>query len=161
MRSFRPSNGFASEGSLSSRNEARAPSSRRNVRAHRAWRRDLRVRSSEPIEDPLRVDERPILFRQAVRGAGAWTDIGWRALTGESAKPVVRFMQDLTDFRKCTLFDSAGMERIVTPQDCVGVERAAVWEPRHIEARLLDYFQGRPNEMELRLRVRLARPGEK
>ena len=60
-----------------------------------------------------------------------------------SSEPVVRFTQELADFRKCTIFDSAGRERPATPEECVGLERAEVWEIQHIEDRLLDTFEGR------------------
>jgi hypothetical protein len=65
-------------------------------------------------------------------------------------------MQGIGDFRKCTIFDSAGMEMSATPEDCIGLERAAVWDPHHIEKRLLDAFMGRPNEDEMRARARLS-----
>jgi hypothetical protein len=72
------------------------------------------------------------------------------------AKPVVMFMQDLADYRKCTIFDSAGMRREARPEECIGLERAAVWDPHHIEGRLLDTFMERPNEAERHGRVRLT-----
>ncbi|MGE5827721.1 MAG: hypothetical protein ACM30G_05065 [Micromonosporaceae bacterium] len=72
------------------------------------------------------------------------------------AKPVVKFMQDVADFRKCVIFDTAGMRREVSPQECVGLERAAAWEPDQVERRLLDTFLGWPNQDELQLRVRLS-----
>jgi hypothetical protein len=46
-------------------------------------------------------------------------------------------------------------ERAAEPQDCVGLERAAVWEQESIEERLLDALLGRPNADEERLKVRL------
>ena len=79
---------------------------------------------------------------------------GTRPLEGEVARPVVRFMQRLGDYKKCTIFDSSGMERSATPEECVGLERASVWDAWHIEERLLDTFMGRPNQIEVRNRVR-------
>jgi len=114
-------------------------------------------RTTEPSSDLDEIAARPVLFTQVVRvrDADRWPRIGHRDLDGEVAKPVVRFMQDLADFRKCVIFDSAGNERPATPEECVGLERAAVWDPHQIERRLLDTFMGRPNEDEMRLRVRL------
>jgi len=59
------------------------------------------------------------------------------------------------NFRRCTLFDTAGNERAAEPQECMGLERAAVWEQSSVEQRLLDAFQGRPNADEEHLKVRL------
>lgn len=114
-------------------------------------------RTTEPSSDLDVIGSKPVLFTQTVRlfGYDRWANIGKRELEGEVAKPVVRFMQDLADFRKCTIFDSAGMEKEVGPEECIGLERAAVWDPPHIERRLLDTFMGRPNEDEIRARVRL------
>lgn len=115
-------------------------------------------RTFEPSSDLDAIGSKPVLFRQAVRllSYDRWANIGKRELEGEVAQPVVRFMQDLADFRKCTIFDSVGMEKSVGPEECVGLERAAVWDPHHIERRLLDTFMGRPNDDEIRARVRLS-----
>ena len=63
-------------------------------------------------------------------------------------------MQDIGDYRLCTIFDTAGNERAASPEECVGLERAVVWEPEHVEARLLDTFLGRTNRDAERYRVR-------
>ncbi|MBP9903385.1 MAG: immunity 26/phosphotriesterase HocA family protein [Verrucomicrobia bacterium] len=114
-------------------------------------------RTTEPSSDLDAIGSKPLLFTQAVRlfGYDRWANIGKKQLEGEVAKPVVRFMQDLADFRKCTIFDSAGTEKQARPEECVGLERAAVWDPHHIEQRLLDSFMGRPNDDEIQARVRL------
>jgi hypothetical protein len=112
-----------------------------------------------PVDDIDEIGAKPILFRQAVRltrSSSKWTQLGQRNLDEEAAEPVVRFMQDLADFRKCTIFDSAGMRRDVGPEECIGLERAAVWEAHHIEQRLLDHFLGRPNVVVEEMRVRLS-----
>lgn len=115
-------------------------------------------KTDEPLSDLDVIASQPVLFTQAVRllSYERWASIGQRALEGEVAKPVVRFMQDLGDFRRCTIFDSEGMEKEVGPEECIGIERAAVWDSPHIERRLLDTFMGRPNEDEIRARVRLS-----
>ena len=103
------------------------------------------------------LSSKPILFKTAVRqlALDSWDVIGWRALEDELTRPNVRFMQDLGDFRRCTIFDTAGNEKTAEPQDCVGLERAAVWEQEAIEERLLDALLERPNADVERLRVRL------
>ncbi|OJT18525.1 hypothetical protein BO221_41465 [Archangium sp. Cb G35] len=103
------------------------------------------------------IASKPILFKTAVRhlALDSWEFIGWRALEEHLTQPLVRFMQDVGDFRRCTIFDTAGNERAAEPRECVGLERAAVWEKESIEERLLDSLLGRPNADEERLKVRL------
>jgi hypothetical protein len=114
-------------------------------------------RTTTPDSDLDRIASNPILFRIAVRhlALNAWDFIGRRALEEHLTQPVVQFMQDLGDFRRCTIFDTAGNERRAEPQECVELERAAVWEQHSIEARLLDAFLERPNADEEHLKVRL------
>jgi hypothetical protein len=116
-----------------------------------------RYRTSDPDSDLDRIASKPVLFKTAVRHLAleAWESIGWRELEEPLKQPLVQFMQDIGDFRQCTIFDTAGNERTAEPQECVGLERAVVWEQQGIEERLLDAFMGRPNSEEERLRVRL------
>lgn len=110
-------------------------------------------RTTSPDSDLDRIASKPVLFRTAVRQS--WEVIGWRALEEHMAQPVVFFHQDVGDFRDCTIFDSAGNERSAEPQECIGLERDAVWEQHGIESRLLDAFLGRPNASMEHLKVRL------
>jgi immunity protein 26 of polymorphic toxin system len=114
-------------------------------------------RTPSPDSDLDRIASRPILFRLAVRhlALDAWEVLGHRELEEPLTEPVVQFMQDRGDFRRCTVFDTAGHERAAEPQECVGLERAAVWERDSVEGRLLDAFQGRPNADVEHLKVRL------
>jgi hypothetical protein len=115
-------------------------------------------RTTEPSSDLATIASKPVLFRTAVRreaGGDQWEALGKKALEGEVAKPVVMYRQHVADFRRCRIFDTAGMERDATPEECVGLERSAVWETYAIEERLLDAFMGRSNADEVHLRVRL------
>jgi len=94
-----------------------------------------------------------VLFTTAVRQS--WEVIGWRELEEPLTQPVVRFTQDILNFRDCTIFDSAGNERAAEPHECIGLEEASVWEQHGLEERLLDALMGRPNAEEERSRVRL------
>ena len=117
------------------------------------------LRTFEPITDLEAIASCPVLFAQAVRLSGvekAWQPIGHRPLAGAVAEPIVRYTQDLADYRACVIFDSLGNEREATPEECVGLEQSAVWEAHGIEERLLDTFEGRTNAEELRSRVRLG-----
>lgn len=114
-------------------------------------------RTAEPSSDIRTIASRSVLFKQAVRTSGIknWEQLGKEELQGAVAEPVVAFMQDLAEFRKCVIFDTAGNRRDATPEECVGLERASVSEAHGLEERLLDTFMGRPNQEELRSRVRL------
>jgi hypothetical protein len=114
-------------------------------------------RTSEPDLDLDRIASKPVVFKTAVRqlALNAWEFIGWRELEEHLTQPLIRFMQDVGDFRQCTIFDTAGNERAAKPEECVGLERAVVWEQQAIEERLLDALMGRPNADEEHLKVRL------
>jgi hypothetical protein len=113
-------------------------------------------RTPGPDEDLDRISSQPILFRIAVRHSApnSWEAIGWREIEEHLAQPIVQFTQDLGNFRDCTIFDTAGNVRAAEPQECVGLESAAVWEQHQVEERLLDTFMGRPNADAENLRVR-------
>ena len=114
-------------------------------------------RTTSPSTDLDEIANKPILFSTVVRLSDPtrWKRIGVRTLEGVVAEPVVAFHQEIGDFRKCVIFDSLGNERAATPEECIGLERDAVWDQEHIEERLLDTFMGRPNAAEQHLRVRL------
>ena len=114
-------------------------------------------RTTEPISDLDVIEAQSVLFTPGVRlrDVDNWVQLGVRPLKGEVARPVVNFMQDLADYRKCRIFDTAGMKKNVTPEECIGIERASIWDGDHIAERLHDHFMGRPNEDEIRSRVRL------
>jgi hypothetical protein len=114
-------------------------------------------RTHTPDSDLERIASKPILFKIMVRHMEerSWELIGWRKLEEQFSQPIVHFKQDLGNFRRCTIFDTAGNERSAEPQECVGLERSSVWEELGVEERLLDTFMGRPNATVERHKVRL------
>jgi hypothetical protein len=114
-------------------------------------------RTETPDSDLKRIASQPILFKISVRHMGerGWELIGWRQLEEQFSQPIVQFMQDIGNFRDCTIFDTAGNSRRAEPQECIGLECAAVWEEENVEERLLDTFMGRPNASVEHLKVRL------
>ncbi|WP_439628422.1 Imm26 family immunity protein [Shinella sp.] len=117
------------------------------------------LRSDAPLSDTKSVGARPVLFRLSVRllgGHDRWPALGKAKLEGEVAEPVTFFTQDDDNIQKCTIYDTAGLYRAAAPEECVGLERSAVWDPHHVEERLLDHFEGRENETEKSFRVRLT-----
>jgi hypothetical protein len=107
---------------------------------------DLRTDISTADIDAIA--ERPVLFTLAVHKSAldGWEIIGSKPLEEPLRQPVVQFMQDTADPSHCTIVDSAGNERPASPEDCVGLERVAVWEAKHIRDRLLDTLMHRPNK---------------
>ena len=114
-------------------------------------------RTDTPDSDLDRIASKPLLFKIMVRHMEerSWELIGWRELEERFSQPIVQFMQDIGNFLDCTIFDTVGNSRRAQPQECVGLERSAVWEEVGIEERLLDTFMGRPNDDVERLKVRL------
>jgi hypothetical protein len=114
-------------------------------------------RTPSPESELDRIASKPILFKIAVRlsAVNPWEPIGWRAIEERLAQPVVQFTQNIGDFRDCTIFDTVGNVRAAEPEECVGLEKAVVWEQHHAEQRLLDTLLGRPNAYGEHLRVRL------
>jgi len=116
--------------------------------------------TSEPETDLDVIASKPVLFRLATRrlpGRDKWEVIGRRELDAELARPVVQFMQDLANAADCVIFDTAGHERKATPEECVGIERAAVWDSHNVESRLLAHVLGRADDQTERLKVRLTK----
>ena len=114
-------------------------------------------RTETPDSNLDRIGSKPILFKMAVRHMDerGWEVIGWRKLEEQFSQPIVQFMQDRGNLLDCLIFDTAGNERSAEPQECVGLERASVWEELGVEERLLDTFMGRPNDTVERHKVRL------
>jgi hypothetical protein len=114
-------------------------------------------RTESPDSDLDRIASKPILFKIAVRilEPSSWEVIGRRKIEDALAQPIVQFRQDVGNFRRCTIFDTVGNSRSAEPQECVELERMAVWEQHGVEERLLDTFMGRPNDSVEHLKVRL------
>ena len=96
-----------------------------------------------------RIVERPVLFYVAVMHhairTGRWPVAGYVPLDGRLRRPST-FIQDPLDKNSFSIYENGRIRR-ATRQECIGLERAAVWEPEHVEARLLDHYAGRKNRM--------------
>jgi hypothetical protein len=114
-------------------------------------------RTETPDTDLDRIASNPILFKLAVRHQEPkrWELIGLRELEKHLTQPIVQFSQDIGNFRDCTIFDTVGNSRSAKPEECVELERLAVWDQEGVEQRLLDTFLGRPNASMEHLKVRL------
>jgi hypothetical protein len=115
-------------------------------------------RTTEPDADLDRIASKLILFRIMVRYPypKSWELIGWREIEERLTQPVVQFHMEVGPLRRCWIFDSLGNEREASPEECIGIEPATVWEPHGVEKRLLDAFMGRPNPVMERIKRELG-----
>ena len=92
---------------------------------------------------------RPILFRLWVMNyavtSGRWLKVGTAQLSDDLRQPVPRFKQDPIDPAALSIYLDE-KETPASPEECANLERAAVWDPEHVEDRLRDHFAGRPNK---------------
>jgi Immunity protein 26 len=101
--------------------------------------------SSESIAKAYKAD---IVFRVAVMKyavkSGRWkiVDSG-HIVDPDLALPRKYFMQDILD-GKFSIYEG-GVIVPSTREACFGLERCAVWDPEHVEARLRDHFAGKSN----------------
>jgi Domain of unknown function (DUF4259)/Immunity protein 26 len=107
------------------------------------------ARRSDDDVDVEQIVRSPVLFVVAVSAAayrsGRWQRVGWVPPLAAAVAIPEFFRQDIFDPRQCQVVDHLGRERTATPQECVGLERDAVWAAEHIEERVRDHYQNRPN----------------
>ena len=107
---------------------------------------NCRTKDDLTVEDIVR---RPILFFVAVADYGIkenrWQIIG----THRSEEPLVppaKFIQDPLNINSFSLYFNDGKIVRTTRDECVGLERAASWDPEQIEDRIRDHYADRQNE---------------
>ncbi len=82
-----------------------------------------------------------------------WPVIGHSDLEEDLTKPV-RFFQQHRVTGKLSIYID-GEEIPATIADCIGLERNAVWDAEHVEDRILDEINGRPNKWVDSLKLKL------
>lgn len=101
--------------------------------------------------------QRPVLFRIWVHrksySQGRWQKIGTAPVSEVLDQPVERFNQDPLAPSQIAIHFGRQV-RPGTPEECEALERAAVWEPEHVEDRLRDHYANRPNKWVESLRFR-------
>ena len=102
---------------------------------------------------------RPILFIIAVYNdavaRGRWVKIGRIPLEPALQQLPLQFIQDALNETTFSLYDNVTI-RPAIQADCIGLERAAVWEPEHVEPRIADFYRGEANVWVEQLRLRQA-----
>ena len=105
-------------------------------------------RTKEDISDLSKIASSPILFIVAVFNdavtRGRWVKVGKLRLEPHLLKLPPKFIRDSIDPTQFSIYEF-GKIRPATREECQGLERAAVYEPRNVEERLRDHYAGRPN----------------
>ena len=107
---------------------------------------DCRVNSD--ISDLREIVSSPVLFITSVYNeaitSGHWKKIGHLPLETFLQKLPPRFIQDPIHPDQFSIKDYQTNKTIsATKEDCIGMERASVWEARAIEERLNDFYSGK------------------
>lgn len=107
---------------------------------------------------PADVIAKPVLFRLWVMNRahtkGRWAKIGVAGIRPELVAKVGRFNQDPLKPSSIVITYGGHSIHSATRDECVALERAAVWDPEHAEDRLRDHFAGRPNQWAESLRLK-------
>jgi len=105
------------------------------------------LKTSE-VPDMEAIVELPILFRVWVMNdavtSGRWPVIGNMSLSPDLEVAPKFFKQD--PISKTFSIYYGEKETPATLAECEKLERAAVWDPSHVEDRLRDYYLGIPNQ---------------
>ena len=116
------------------------------------------VDRSQNAPPPADIVKRPIAFIINVM-AHAITEGRWVTVTNIPLADAMRrspefFKQDPLTGRLEKTRTGGGDEVPATREECRSLERAAVWEPEHVEERILDEFEGRTNRWVEQLRLK-------
>ena len=107
---------------------------------------DCRSADDDLLEN---VESKPVLFQVAVLDSavkeGRWQVVGNRPLEKCLQQPMPKFMQDRLRPESFSIYEN-GQIRPASRTECLGLERASVWDPAHVEERLRDHFAGRKNK---------------
>jgi len=84
------------------------------------------------------------IYRSAIK-RGGWKIVGHKELTPEMLTPVPFFIREIGAPDICWI-DRNGTRVRANVDECIGLERLAVWDNNHVEDRLRDYYNGVPNK---------------
>ena len=118
------------------------------------------LRTPDPVVDLDRIASAPLLFTVAVHKNvhREWEHIGNRPLDGALLEPFVRVRQPVGS-STCTVVSEDGSHWEAAVEDCIGMERMAVWDAHHVASRIVDEMEGRENAFAKLTRVSLSRRG--
>ncbi len=100
--------------------------------------------------DLEQIAKKKVLFIVAVYDdavtSGRWLKIGKSPLEPDLQVLPLKFIQDKLNPDNFELYDpNKGTAKKASRQDCINLERAAVWEPDHVEDRIVDYLNNKYN----------------
>lgn len=107
---------------------------------------DLRTNKRPTIDE---IVSRPIVWRIWVMNyaviKGNWKIVGNVPLSPALREEVLFVNKDAIS-GELRIHHQDGTEAPATQDECEDLERAAVWDPEHVEDRLRDHFNGVPNK---------------
>ncbi|SEN74205.1 Immunity protein 26 [bacterium A37T11] len=117
------------------------------------------IYSEHRITDIYLISKAEVIFIVTVHksafGKNKWKKIGYLDLDRNLSVLPLEFIEDGLIPGNFEIYNPNNGEITPTTKDkCIGLERAAVWEPGHIEDRLIDYFEGRPNKWVEQLKLK-------
>ena len=109
---------------------------------------DLNAKDS--LTDLNIIPEKPVLFiieiYDHIITKGRWKIVGNLPIRPDLINPPLKFIQHQLNPDKFELYDPiSGDSYPATRDECIGLERAAVWEAEHVEERLIDHYNNREN----------------
>ncbi len=117
---------------------------------------DFRTDIIDP--DLSKIQNSDILFKLIVHKnavtKGFWKIIGKLELPDELKKPLPFFIQNVGNYQDC-LIDINGVRKEATLSECYGLERLAIWDHMHVEQRLRDHYNNKPNNYSNALQLKM------
>jgi hypothetical protein len=109
----------------------------------------FKIRTERELEIS-EIVEKEILFIVAIYNdiisSGRWQKIAKVELKSEFEKLPFEFIQDELEPNNFELYNpNTGEITKANKNQCIGLERAAVWEHEHVQSRIDDYFDGIKN----------------
>ena len=115
---------------------------------------DARLKEEIPVDQ---IVARPVLFIVAVMKyavtRGRWLKIGKSPPSDALMKVRPQFIQDPLHPDRFSIYERGNI-RPAKKEECLGLDRAAVWDPSHVEDRLRDHYAGRKNKWVESLKIR-------
>ncbi|MBK0867696.1 hypothetical protein INP57_12820 [Saccharopolyspora sp. HNM0986] len=108
--------------------------------------------AGRPTDDPMFI----VAVAKSAYSSGKWGE-PIRQLPNQALPPIPRFFRQDPISGNCDIFDPSGGSdegTSATPEDCIGLERYAVWSAEHVVSRIADTYAGRPNSFAESMRVK-------
>jgi hypothetical protein len=115
---------------------------------------DLRTKEDLSFDQ---IKDRAILFKIWVMDraviSGRWKILRNYPLEQHLRAVPTFFKQDPINYQAFSIYRN-GEDRPASRAECSGLERAAVWDPEHVEDRLRDYYAEKPNKWVESMKIR-------